>query len=51
MAFCQAERARLRAVLTALGRIGDPDVFGLLIASLLSDDSRCVDARRIEVSG
>jgi NAD(P)-dependent dehydrogenase (short-subunit alcohol dehydrogenase family) len=37
--------------LTALGRIGEADDIGRLIASLLSDDSRWVNAQRIEASG
>ncbi len=36
---------------TALGRAGLPDDVGPMIASLLSDDNRWVNAQRIEVSG
>jgi NAD(P)-dependent dehydrogenase (short-subunit alcohol dehydrogenase family) len=36
---------------TALGRVGLPDDIGPMIASLLSDDNRWVNAQRIEVSG
>lgn len=36
---------------TTLGRVGLPDNIGLAIAALLSDDSRWVNAQRIEVSG
>lgn len=36
---------------TALGRAGVPDDLGPMIASLLSDDNRWVNAQRIEVSG
>lgn len=36
---------------TALGRVGLPDDIGGAIASLLSEDSRWVNAQRIEVSG
>lgn len=36
---------------TALGRAGLPDDIGPMIASLLSDDNRWVNAQRIEVSG
>ena len=36
---------------TALGRPGLPDDIGPMIASLLSEDHRWVDAQRIEVSG
>ncbi len=36
---------------TALGRLGEAEDVGLFVASLLSDDSRFVNAQRIEVSG
>jgi NAD(P)-dependent dehydrogenase (short-subunit alcohol dehydrogenase family) len=36
---------------TALGRVGQPDDIGGVIASLLSDDNRWVNAQRIEASG
>lgn len=39
------------ADMTALGRSGLPDDIGPMIASLLSEDSRWVNAQRIEVSG
>ena len=39
------------AGMTALGRTGLPDDVGAMIASLLSDDNRWVNAQRIEVSG
>ncbi len=39
------------ADLTALGRAGVPDDIGPMIASLLSEDNRWVNAQRIEVSG
>lgn len=39
------------ADLTALGRVGLPDDIGPMIASLLSEDNRWVNAQRIEVSG
>ena len=39
------------ASLTALGRVGHPDDIGPMIASLLSDENRWVNAQRIEVSG
>ncbi|NVZ99299.1 SDR family NAD(P)-dependent oxidoreductase [Pseudomonas gingeri] len=42
---------RLFADMTALGRAGVPDDIGPMIASLLSDDNRWVNAQRIEVSG
>ncbi|MDR5823896.1 SDR family oxidoreductase [Caballeronia sp. LZ043] len=37
--------------MTALGRPGLPDDIGPMIASLLSEDSRWINAQRIEVSG
>jgi NAD(P)-dependent dehydrogenase (short-subunit alcohol dehydrogenase family) len=36
---------------TALGRVGVPDDIGPMIASLLSEDNRWVNAQRIEASG
>lgn len=39
------------AGITALGRVGVADDIGPMIASLLSDDNRWVNAQRIEVSG
>lgn len=39
------------AAATALGRVGLPDDIGPMIASLLSEDNRWVNAQRIEVSG
>lgn len=39
------------ANMTALGRLGEADDIGLFVASLLSDDSRFVNAQRIEVGG
>jgi NAD(P)-dependent dehydrogenase (short-subunit alcohol dehydrogenase family) len=39
------------ADLTTLGRVGLPDDIGPMIASLLSEDNRWVNAQRIEVSG
>ena len=39
------------AALTALGRVGLPDDIGPMIASLLSEENRWVNAQRIEVSG
>ncbi len=39
------------ADMTALGRVGLPDDVGPMIAGLLSDDNRWVNAQRIEVSG
>lgn len=39
------------ADITALGRVGLPDDIGPMIASLLSESNRWVNAQRIEVSG
>jgi len=39
------------AAMTALGRVGVPDDIGPMIAALLSEDNRWVNAQRIEVSG
>lgn len=39
------------AGMTALGRLGEADDVGAFVASLLSEDSRFVNAQRIEVSG
>lgn len=39
------------ASVTALGRVGLPDDIGPMIAGLLSEDNRWVNAQRIEVSG
>ncbi|WP_343304137.1 SDR family oxidoreductase [Chitinophaga niabensis] len=39
------------ANITALGRLGEADDVGEFVASLLSEDSRFVNAQRIEVSG
>lgn len=42
---------QLIASQTALGRVGVPDDIGGVIASLLSDDNRWINAQRIEASG
>lgn len=42
---------KIFADMTALGRAGVPDDIGPMIASLLSEDNRWVNAQRIEVSG
>jgi len=42
---------KMVAAATALGRVGLPDDIGPMIAALLSEDSRWVNAQRIEVSG
>jgi NAD(P)-dependent dehydrogenase (short-subunit alcohol dehydrogenase family) len=42
---------KLFADMTALGRAGVPDDIGPMIASLLTDDNRWINAQRIEVSG
>ncbi|WP_428376285.1 SDR family NAD(P)-dependent oxidoreductase [Lichenicoccus sp.] len=39
------------AEMTALGRVGLPDDIGPMIAALLSEDNRWINAQRIEVSG
>jgi NAD(P)-dependent dehydrogenase (short-subunit alcohol dehydrogenase family) len=39
------------AGMTALGRVGVPDDIGPMIANLLSEDNRWINAQRIEVSG
>ncbi|MGD1879072.1 MAG: SDR family NAD(P)-dependent oxidoreductase [Kiloniellaceae bacterium] len=39
------------AEMTALGRVGLPDDIGSMVANLLSEDNRWVNAQRIEVSG
>lgn len=39
------------ASITALGRVGVPEDIGPMVASLLSDNNRWVNAQRIEVSG
>jgi NAD(P)-dependent dehydrogenase (short-subunit alcohol dehydrogenase family) len=39
------------AGMTPLGRVGLPDDIGAMIASLISEDNRWVNAQRIEVSG
>jgi NAD(P)-dependent dehydrogenase (short-subunit alcohol dehydrogenase family) len=46
----EAHRKQL-AEAAALGRLGVADDIGLFVASLLSDDSRFVNAQRIEVGG
>jgi NAD(P)-dependent dehydrogenase (short-subunit alcohol dehydrogenase family) len=42
---------KLFAEMTALGRVGLPDDIGPMIASLLSEENRWINAQRIEVSG
>jgi len=42
---------KMVANMTALGRVGQPDDIGPMIASLLSVDNRWINAQRIEVSG
>ena len=39
------------AEMTALGRVGQPDDIGPMIAALLSEDNRWINGQRIEVSG
>jgi len=43
--------AKAIGAMTALGRPGQPEDIGPMIASLLSEDNRWVNAQRIEVSG
>jgi NAD(P)-dependent dehydrogenase (short-subunit alcohol dehydrogenase family) len=45
------ELAKRIASMTALGRVGQPDDIGAMIASLVSDDNRWINGQRIEVSG
>jgi NAD(P)-dependent dehydrogenase (short-subunit alcohol dehydrogenase family) len=53
--WLRADSARVRddgvTDMTALGRVGLPDDIGPMIASLLSEDNRWVNAQRIEASG
>lgn len=42
---------KIFADMTALGRVGVPDDIGPMIASLLTEDNRWINAQRIEVSG
>jgi len=42
---------KIFAGITALGRTGLPDDIGPMIASLLTENNRWVNAQRIEVSG
>lgn len=42
---------RAVAGMTALGRVGEPEDIGLIVALLLADASRWMTAQRIEVSG
>ena len=46
-----AELNRFVAAQTALGRVGLPDDIGGVIAALLSEDNRWINAQRIEASG
>jgi NAD(P)-dependent dehydrogenase (short-subunit alcohol dehydrogenase family) len=46
----ESHRQQIAGV-TALGRLGEADDVGIFVASLLSEDSRFVNAQRIEVSG
>jgi NAD(P)-dependent dehydrogenase (short-subunit alcohol dehydrogenase family) len=45
------EMNRRVAEMTALGRAGQPDDIGPMIAALLSEDNRWINGQRIEVSG
>ena len=46
-----SEFETLLAAQTALGRVGEPDDVGAVIASLLSQESRWINAQSIEVAG
>jgi NAD(P)-dependent dehydrogenase (short-subunit alcohol dehydrogenase family) len=46
-----AEFNKFFADMTAIGRVGVPDDIGPMIAGLLTDDNRWVNAQQIEVSG
>ncbi|NOW48759.1 NAD(P)-dependent dehydrogenase (short-subunit alcohol dehydrogenase family) [Novosphingobium sp. SG751A] len=46
-----AEFEAMLAGQTALGRIGEPDDVGQMVAGLLSDDNRWINAQTIEVAG
>lgn len=45
------EMTRQVAAMSPLNRVGQPDDVGPMIAGLLSDDNRWVNAQRIDVSG
>lgn len=45
------EFAQALANETALGRVGEPDDVGKVVAALLSEDSNWINAQRIEVAG
>jgi len=45
------ELEALLAGQTSLGRVGEPDDVGCMVASLLSDDNRWVNAQNIEIGG
>jgi NAD(P)-dependent dehydrogenase (short-subunit alcohol dehydrogenase family) len=47
----KAELNQFVSSVTALGRAGLPDDIGAVVAALLSDDTRWVNAQRIEASG
>lgn len=46
-----ADLNELFAGMTALGRVGLPDDIGMMIASLVTESNRWINAQRIEVSG
>ena len=46
-----AEFEALLAGQTALGRVGEPDDVGCMVAGLLSDDNRWINAQNIEIGG
>ncbi|HEX5793978.1 MAG TPA: SDR family oxidoreductase, partial [Rheinheimera sp.] len=45
------EFAALLSSMTALSRVGEPEEVGSVIAGLLGDDNRWVNAQNIEVAG
>jgi NAD(P)-dependent dehydrogenase (short-subunit alcohol dehydrogenase family) len=51
MVWDNPETNKRVAEMTALGRAGVPDDIGPMIAALLADENRWVNAQRIEVSG
>jgi NAD(P)-dependent dehydrogenase (short-subunit alcohol dehydrogenase family) len=46
-----AELNRMVASQTALGRVGQADDIGAMVAALVAPDNRWINAQRIEVSG
>jgi NAD(P)-dependent dehydrogenase (short-subunit alcohol dehydrogenase family) len=46
-----AERRNMMMGMTALGRLGQPDDIGSVVAFICSDDAKWITGQRIEVSG